>query len=231
MNNAATDHPAPDTAEEKRKVFTPTPAPEDLTHVILQARWSALTDPDLSKGAMVLFTYLLDMSLNRRVSDWRGVVKMSQIALCRDLHVTDRTIRRWERELVAKKFIWLSRIPRPNTWPMNVYHITALDEPDQRRQELSGDGVWGTGRGRSDAGRMHGTADRGQICPVPVLPDLAPQPVVLENAVGQECPVPEDKNVLCERTKMSSARGQECPLPGDKNVLSQRTGMSAAKGQ
>jgi hypothetical protein len=134
------DHKAP---------FRLAPPEPDITLLILQARRDACEDPDLNPGAVKLFVYLLDYSLLKSASRKVGTILFSTQQLIERLHSSKRAIYKWKRQLVAKRFIWISKYYMPNTWPMDLYHITVLDENDKTNQMPTGDGFWGNGARRS----------------------------------------------------------------------------------
>jgi hypothetical protein len=190
---------------------------------------------NLSEGAKVLFDELTDLSFLNSVSPQRGVIEMSKKLLAWELHVSDRTVTRWTRELEAARFIWTRTIWKGG-FENTLWHIRGMANPQTELFDRP-DPRWGTPRGRrarrperDGAGRFM-KAPNGQICPLDAFtvkpaekPDLSP-------AYGQECPRPGDTSVPGQGTKMSPAKGQICPLPTDKNVREPGTPVSAVRGQ
>ncbi len=141
-------HDIHQTHEPHKKSFSLAPPPEDLTAAILAVRLAALTDPELSDGAARLFVHLLDLSLQRSASNWRGQVTISQSKLSEHLHRSRRVI--WDRvqELIGRRYVWITKQRVPNFWDLNVYHVTALDSPNHPEQNPTRDGLWGNGARR-----------------------------------------------------------------------------------
>lgn len=169
-------HDIHQTHEPHKKSFSLAPPPEDLTAAILAVRLAALTDPELSDGAARLFVHLLDLSLQRSASNWRGQVTISQSKLSEHLHRSRRVI--WDRvqELIGRRYVWITKQRVPNFWDLNVYHVTALDSPNHPEQNPTRDGLWGNGarRGpppgtgmgaRTPRGGPRGTSPRGKPPP------------------------------------------------------------------
>ena len=116
------------------------------TQKILIARMSVATDRTLSFGARNFFTLLLDLALDPTYHQGRrGQVAMSNTQLRERLNASARAIYGWTRQLESQLHIWLSKLPRPNTHAMNVFHVTALQPKKFHGPELPGDGSWGNG--------------------------------------------------------------------------------------
>jgi hypothetical protein len=127
------------------------PAKDSDTQKILKARLEAVTDAELTDGARNLFTFLLDLALNPRVNnDRRGEITISNTQLREWLDRSARAIYGWTKELVKQRHVWVSKLPRPNMHPMNVFHITALQPIREMRQDVASDGLWGNGYRRPD---------------------------------------------------------------------------------
>lgn len=134
---------------------------KDTTLAIFQTRKNALEDSGLSHGAAKLFVYLLDLACNPWTRYKRqGATLISVDELCGRLKCCEKSIYEWTKQLVELRYIWLSQKARPNTDPMNVYHITALQPQTEQGPDLPGDGMWGNGRRRS--ARLTGLGARGQ---------------------------------------------------------------------
>lgn len=132
--------------QQHERKFGIVPAKDKDTETILQARKECITDPELTDGARNLFTLLLDLALD---PDWnmrrRGQVALSNTKLRELLSRSARAIYGWTQELKTQRHIWVSKLGRPNTQPMNVYHITALQPRRELGVEVANDGAWGNG--------------------------------------------------------------------------------------
>jgi hypothetical protein len=133
---------------ERQKAFQIVPSEDSRTKVILEARRQVLEDPALDFGARVLYARLLDLSLNWYTHRADGVVCISVTKLCEMLKCAPRTIHRWNSQLVARRHVWISEQKMPNMWPVNTYHISALDSEQEPRQMPTKDGLWGNGERR-----------------------------------------------------------------------------------
>jgi hypothetical protein len=122
---------------------------DNRTGIILRARREALRDGDLDFGARCLFCLLLDLSLSRYTQRADGVVCISVTKLSEELKCAARTIYEWKKQLEEKRFIWVTEQRMPNMWPLNTYHVSALDSPNEPHQLPTRDGTWGNGARRS----------------------------------------------------------------------------------
>ncbi len=116
------------------------------TAKILGARMDVLTDRELTDGARMLFTLLLDLALDPQC--WfkrRGQVAISNMQLRERLYRCARSIYGWSRELVSQRHVWMNKLGRPNMQPMNVFHITALQPQRDHGPELPSEGMYGNG--------------------------------------------------------------------------------------
>jgi hypothetical protein len=130
------------------KVFKLAPVEDVRTKIILEARRQALRDGDLDFGARCLFTLLLDLSLSWWTQRADGVVCVSVTKLSEELKCSPRTIYDWKRQLEERRYVWVTEQRMPNMWPVNTYHLSALDSPDEPRQLPTRDGLWGNGARR-----------------------------------------------------------------------------------
>ena len=147
MQNSQTA-PAVAGQEPHNKIFKLAPVEDSRTKVIIETRQGVLHDGDLDFGARCLFVDLLDLALNWYTHRADGVVVISITKLAERLKCSPRTIYDWNKQLVAARYIWMSYQKMPNMWPLNTYHITALDPPGEARQMPTKDGVWGNGARR-----------------------------------------------------------------------------------
>jgi hypothetical protein len=131
----------------------------DLTAVL--ARERVCEDPDLGNGAIRLFVRVLDLSLNPDCykPGPKGQVLISQLKLGTMLHHSERSIRSWTYELIAKRLVWILRVPRPNTKPIIRYHITEYIAPYQTLPDVRGEGMFGNCRRRHGV-EVEATRDR-----------------------------------------------------------------------
>jgi hypothetical protein len=121
------------------------------TLLAIHTREDVCEDLELAFGARLLFTRLLDLALNPNLYNGsRGQIIVSIMQLSERLGSSERTIERWIKQLVSKRIIWISKVFRPNTKPINCYHITAFQPAKKAEQEIPGDGLWGNGYRRSD---------------------------------------------------------------------------------
>jgi hypothetical protein len=166
----------------KEKAFQIIRAEDSRTGVIIQTRQNALEDSDLPFGARVMFAWLLDLSLSWYTHRADGVVVVSATKISERLKCSTRVVYNWTKKLVLKRYVWLSEQRMPNMWPVNTYHITALDAPDQARQMPTKDGLWGNGvrRERPQAGE----GARAYPCTKQHASPPNETPVLLENATA-----------------------------------------------
>lgn len=148
MQNLQTPRDGSPSQKPDRK-FNIVRAEDDGTRIILGARWDVVTDPELSRGAKLLFVFLLDLALNPAVNKGlRGVITITTTRLCEYLTASARAIYRWKRELVEKRYIWITDHYVPNAWPFHTFHVTALDHPEQPLHMPANDSLWGNGARR-----------------------------------------------------------------------------------
>lgn len=183
---------------------------KELGDIIIETRVAALEDPDLTDGAKVLFDYLLHLALQPKSQHWFGVVTISTGKLAWKLKRAKRSIYNWNDELRAKRFIRISKLERPNMWPINTYHIVALTPPEKTGQMLSGDGMWGNGSRRAGVipglgarkakvvHNLHAENGDGKESNTPYCPENAP-------ASGKEGHLPA--------AKFATARRKLCDCP------------------
>src|SRR5262249_51373048 len=133
---------------DNQKIFTLQRAEDETTIQIIGARRQALTDPHLKDGATVLFCLLLDMAVSRSTGYGFGALLSSVTKLTEALNRCRRAIFAWKKQLLAKRYIWITKVPMPNFWPVDVYHIAALTEPGEMSQMPTKDGFWGNGARR-----------------------------------------------------------------------------------
>lgn len=138
-------------SNHKEKTFELVRSKDPTDHLIIRAREDAVTDPELTDGARNLFTFLLDLANNPYVNGGRkGQITISNTQLRARLKRSSRAIYGWTKELVEQRHIWVTKFPRPNMHPMNVFHITAQQPKREICLELPGDGLWGNGYRRPD---------------------------------------------------------------------------------
>ena len=142
-----------DNSNNHRKIFDLVPAQDPMTSAILQARRSCVTDPDLSDGAKLLFVLLLDWSLWPGKNKGPGVITISTTKLTELLCRSARAVWGWKKELLEKRFVWITDHFVPNFWPIHTYHITALCPPEEGGDPVTTDGLWGNHVRRSQANR------------------------------------------------------------------------------
>ena len=231
----------PSPATDKPKAFTIGPARDPLRDAILQARYDALSHPTLADGAKVLFAFLLDLALSRAASWTVGVVTISTTKLSEELHRSKRAIWKWKQQLVAARFIWITKQYMPNFFPLDVFHITALDNPNQPRQLPTNDGLWGNGKRRSEPERnAAGRSLNGTFCRVA---DTEEKAVLPKNATGSgteqhlsvascaapsgtERPLTAAQNTTGERHQTPPLHGTERPLAAAQNDTWERHGTT-----
>ena len=222
--NARTEYLAvePSPAADKPKAFTIGPARDPLRDAILQARYDALSHPTLADGAKVLFAFLLDLALSRAASWTVGVVTISTTKLSEELCRSKRAIWKWKQQLIAARFIWITKQYMPNFFPLDVFHITALDNPNQPRQLPTNDGLWGNGKRRGEPGRGPvGRAPSGKWCRVADTEENAIVPI---NATGSgteqhlhtaQCAPP--KGTICTSQGHNVPRGEARNTPSTRH--------------
>ena len=213
--------------EEHKPPFRLAPAEPDITQLILGTRRAACEDPDLDAGAVKLFVYLLDFSLLKSASRRVGTILFSTQQLTERLHSCKRAIYKWKRQLVGKRFIWISKYYMPNTWPMDLFHITVLDPDDQTVQMPTGDGFWGNGARRSAAAPGEGA--RG-LCRTEVhrTEPTPPDPNSSKTAQNEPGSRTEGhssvaKNATGSRTEVTRAVARKSPGLSHGSHLASRT--------
>jgi hypothetical protein len=133
------------TESETGKVFGLVKAPDPDQQKIFNVRREVCEHHSLHDGAKVLFVRLLDLALNPTANNGRrGQIVISFLQLHERLHRSYRALWGWVRELVTEGYVRVTRVPMPNTHPMNCYHIAVLQQADERPQ-VAGDGFWGDG--------------------------------------------------------------------------------------
>jgi hypothetical protein len=137
------------TEPKKQKAFSLAPPEEDVSQQIINARKTVLRDQTLSDGAKVLFCFLIDLAVSRTTMYAFGAVLISTTKLCENLNRCHRAIWKWKRQLVSKRYLWITKQPMPNFWPVDVFHITALVQPGDLQQLATRDGLWGNGARRT----------------------------------------------------------------------------------
>lgn len=235
------------TQNEPKKVFRLAPIERDLTSIILGTRRDVLEDIDLSDGAKVLFTYLLDFSLMPSRNRGPGVVVFSTTQLCERLGRCARAIWGWKRELTGKRYVWLSDWYMPNTWPIHTYHITALHPPDSDHEMSSPDGMWGNGvrRVKAEAGlgarglrrtKCHLTNTPEPGASEAQLPDNEPQsrtecnPSAAQSAAVHRKLCGGEPQVMRRAAAQSAAESRtECHLTAAQNVTCEPHGIAVFK--
>jgi hypothetical protein len=148
MNQPTTSNYQSNDRHDNQKIFTLQRAEDETTQLIIGARRTAIFDEQLSDGAKVLFCLLLDLAVSRSSCHGFGAVLISVTKLTEALTRCPRAIYGWKKQLLAKRYIWITKVPMPNFWPVDVYHITALTEPGEMSQMATKDGFWGNGARR-----------------------------------------------------------------------------------
>ena len=120
----------------------------------INARDQVIEDNDLDIGARLMFVRILDLSTRPGDRDDYGVITISQNKLAHKFGVSLRTIWNWKQQLMSKGVIWMTKQFMPNAWPMDTYHITALDPQGQTEGRTTKDGMWGNGARRQSPDRM-----------------------------------------------------------------------------
>jgi hypothetical protein len=190
--------PAERDQTEQQKKFRIEKAQDKDTQTILRARQQALEDPELTNGASKLFAYLLDLSLNPNVNiGRRGQIGISTQQLSQRLHASRRAVYGWVRQLIAQRYVWLSKLARPNTNALNVYHIAALQPLRELRLELGGEPLWGNGHRRPvqamPKGARGGLGKNGHVLVDRFGHPLFSQPAQYQPSDPQKLPVPPAK--------------------------------------
>lgn len=197
------------------------------TDAILQSRFEALTHPELTVGAKVLFCFILDLSLDRDASNDVGVVTISRRKLAWYLACSEKSVGNWKKALAAARFIWISLKFRPNTWPMDRFHISALDHPDRPRQLLDQDGLWGNGKLRSVPDRsITARGTNGKFCRGPEPASLPDSPDFTVDH-GKNLPA-STVNSAVDHGKIYRGQRHDLPLPTVKNAVSPRHDLPLA---
>ena len=116
----------------------------------IYAREEAYGDPDLSSGAKVLLCRLIDLALNpdcHRPGP-PGQVLIGQMKLATLIQRSERSVRAYTHELVAKHMIWTQLVPRTNTQPMYRYLLSRWIPEKQTLPDVRGEGMMGNCRRR-----------------------------------------------------------------------------------
>ena len=213
-----------------QKAFSIAPAPEDFAP--FNARDEVLLNTDLDLGARLMFVRILDLSTRENTRLRYGSVTISQTKLADNLGVSIRTIWNWKRQLLATGVLWMTSQPMPNAWPVDTYHVTALDHPSRSDGKTTAEGMWGNGhkhpaaprgsgfRGNplhaegaeaKSAGNRVNAALSGNPLPLSVATcfDSESQPV----AGGSSNPVLRGVETGCEPERQPVAGGSGNPLP------------------
>ena len=161
MNDLTNDYLPNNGQNGHKKVFNLVPVEDDIGQQIKSVRTDALGDPDLSDGARMFLCKVLDLAVSRDTMKRFGSVIISTTKLCDLLKRSARAIYGWKKEL--SHYIWISKVPMPNFWPMDHLHISRLDPPDKTMQMPTKDGLWGNGSRREQGVRGLGARQPGQL--------------------------------------------------------------------
>lgn len=187
--------------------------PDTLTAV--HAREKCCEDKNLSNGAVRLFCRLLDFALNPYVNlGKKGQVIVSQLKLATLINCAPRSIRNRTEELLTFDYVWLSKIPRPNTYPILCYHITAFQARKDTRLEMSADGLWGNCArrfGPQDGGSAARKKANDQNLPVAsFLVDRFGKPI---SRISSVFPLPAATAAPCQQQPVAADSSNGSPLP------------------
>lgn len=132
------------------KIFSLKPATDPSTLAILESRNRALADETLTRSIKAAFCFILDRSLDPAFFDHgqRGVVTISDTVIAEVFGVSKRTVFTWKRRLEDCGYVWLTRRPKSNMWPITTYHLSCLHKP-RREAKTDSDGTYGSGKFRS----------------------------------------------------------------------------------
>jgi hypothetical protein len=228
-----------DTVEHPQKNFSIKPSENPDQLLAIRLREGACEDAKLSDGAYRMFSRLIDLALNPfHNNGHKGRVVISQADLGKLINCDERSIRRRGSELIDFNYLWTSLMPRRNTKPITIYHITAFFPQKKVAQDIPGEGLRVNGARRHDHGfeRTGKEAGGRQRRMGGLILDQFGKQIFFDlpaNAPesGQNWPRTADSSVLSERTVASSARGHFRPLTEDSSVLSERSKLSAHSGQ
>jgi hypothetical protein len=149
--------------DERKPVFKLSPVEDDLTTVILSIRDQVTEDTALCYGARLMFVRLLDLAV-RGSSKRVGTITISQHNLGERLGASARTIFDWKQQLINRGYLWMTSQSMPNTWPLDTYHIAAIDRQRSSQQMTSAEGMWGNGERRQKlAAPGQGARQPGQM--------------------------------------------------------------------
>lgn len=219
----------------------------------IYAREEACDDPDLSSGAKVLMVRLIDLALNpdcyRPGSS--GQVLIGQMKLATLLKRSERSIRAYTKELVAKRMIWTQLVPRTNTQPMYRYLLTRWIPEKQTLPDVRGEGMMGNCRRRhsliaSDLNRDQGGKFRrfsGLVVDQygkPILANLLENRAASGRALplgaakvaaasGYGLPMGAANHSRSEGICSAAPSGKILPLPAEEFCRSQPAGASDLK--
>lgn len=196
-----------------RPVFKLAPAEADITTLILGARDEVVNDPNLSLGARLMFTIILDRSVRQSTNIKPGVVTVSQTKLAEVLGVGRRSIWNWKDELVRRGVIWMTSQPMPNAWPIDTYHVTALHAPARRDEKTTVEGAWGNGQRQVRPANASFFARRNVV---PLAPDFqTPEKssILPNNAAPRGKVVPPSGEIWCHGPGKSGATGRGTVVP------------------
>ena len=236
------------------KIFGMVPKTDPDTLTAVHIREQACEDAQLGNGAVRLFCRLIDLALN---PDWyrpgaKGQVLIGQMKLATLLVCSERTIRTWTQELLSQRYVWITRVPRPNTKPVIRYHVSAFIAPKQTLPDVRGEGAIGNCRRRWDADldrepnrdargtfrRMGGLLlDRFGKPLFSNLPDNAREsggkaPVraaEFTRESGENLPVRAAENGRSQRQDSAARNGQKLPLPAEVSRRSDGNGAADIK--
>ena len=195
------------------KIFSLKPAVDPDTLAILDARRNALQEPNqrLNRGAKAFFCQVVDLTLDSRFYDSKGVATISDSYIAKIFQVSRRTIYSWKRSLESAGYIWTSDTWKPNMWPITCYHLTCLHKKrDQQKPEK--DGSYGGIKFKAKPINPGNGARR------PGQPGLAPLP-------GSKSPPPETENA--DLQGISPENRTELPLTAEASFGSQPKPTSA----
>ncbi|MGC3958138.1 MAG: hypothetical protein QM813_09430 [Verrucomicrobiota bacterium] len=118
------------------------------TLAVLVARRACRADSRLTRSMKSCFDEIADRCLNPQFYDVKGVATISDTILAEIYAVSCRTIYTWKQRIAECGYLWITKKPKTNMWPLTTYHLTCLHRP-MRQQRTDADGTYGGGKFRS----------------------------------------------------------------------------------
>ena len=240
MNNA---QPSENSQSPHKKIFQLTPVEDDLTTIILRTRDKVIEETSLHPGARLMFCRILDLAVRSSVNVRPGVVTISQQKLGEMLGVSSRTIFNYKLALMRAGLVWFTSKPMPNCWPIDTYHIEAIDpKRGNHRQLTTEEGMWGNGKRRQalaepplgcrEPGQLvlKAPALRGNVLPGRPRRAKSSKTPAISTASGNTLPLSAEAGFCGEPKRASAGSGSQLPRGAETDFHGEPKPASTGSG-